>query len=188
MATGSVHFNLSSEVLNRTSSHMRGRWYLPMFLFRDGLLTLMYKASMMALMRFCSSLPTMLKFSKETWWTTLQMFWMIHQCIHHHTPPCYIYICRWLHFSFHGILVLGSHQEFFDGCTSFEMHLHSMVTAHLLKTFTEPSVVWNNNVRFLGGVSSRFVLVVTVFTCAVYVAAITASYHQLFTNFTWIWG
>ena len=38
-----------------------------MFLFRDGLLTLMYRASLMALMRFCSSLPTMLKFSKENW-------------------------------------------------------------------------------------------------------------------------
>ena len=58
IATGSVHFNLSSEVLNRTSTHIWGRWYLPMFLFRDGLLTLMYKASLMVLMRFCSSLPT----------------------------------------------------------------------------------------------------------------------------------
>ena len=67
IATGSYYLSLSSEVLNRTSSHMWGRWYLPMFLFRDGLLTLMYRASLMALMRFCSSLPTMLKFSKETW-------------------------------------------------------------------------------------------------------------------------
>ena len=63
IATGSYYFSLSSEVLNRASSHMWGRWYLPMFLFRDGLLTLMYRASLMALMRFCSSLPTMLKFS-----------------------------------------------------------------------------------------------------------------------------
>ena len=31
MATGSVYFNFSSKVLNRTSSHMCGRWYLPMF-------------------------------------------------------------------------------------------------------------------------------------------------------------
>ena len=68
IATGSVHFNLSSEVLNRTSSHMWGRWHLPMFLFRDELLTLMYKASLMGLMKFCSSLPTMRKFSIETWW------------------------------------------------------------------------------------------------------------------------
>ena len=67
IATRSIYFNLSAEVLNRTSSHMWGRWYLPIFLFRDGLLTLMYIASLMVLMRFCSSLPTMLKFSIETW-------------------------------------------------------------------------------------------------------------------------
>ena len=30
------YFNLSSEVLNRTSSPTCGRWYLPTFLFRDG--------------------------------------------------------------------------------------------------------------------------------------------------------
>ena len=64
--TGSVYFNFSSEVLNRTSSHMCGRWYLPMFLLRDGLLTLMYKASLIVLMRFWSSLPTILKFSIVT--------------------------------------------------------------------------------------------------------------------------
>ena len=63
---------------------------------------------------------------------------------------------------FHGILVLGSHQEVFDGCTSFEIHLNPMVTAHFLNTLTEPSVAWDNNVRFLDDASSRFVLVVTV--------------------------
>ena len=57
------YFNFSSGLLHRTSSHMWGRWYLPMFLFRDGLLTLIYKASFMVLMRFWSSLPTMLKLS-----------------------------------------------------------------------------------------------------------------------------
>ena len=59
---GSI-FNLSSEVLNRTSSHMCSRWNLPTFLFRGGLLTLMNKASLIALLRFWSSLPTMLKLS-----------------------------------------------------------------------------------------------------------------------------
>ena len=39
-----LYSNLSSEMLCRTSSHMCGRWYLPMFLFRDGLLTLIYRA------------------------------------------------------------------------------------------------------------------------------------------------
>ena len=57
------YFIFSSEMLNRTSSHMCGRWYLPMFLFRDGFLTPMYIASFMALMRFWSSLPTILKLS-----------------------------------------------------------------------------------------------------------------------------
>ena len=40
---------------------MWGRWYLPMFLFRDGSLTLMNRASLIALVRFWSSLPTMVK-------------------------------------------------------------------------------------------------------------------------------
>ena len=37
-----------------------------------------------------------------------------------------------------------------------------MVTAHFFKTFTEPSVEWDNNVRFLDDASSMFVLVVIV--------------------------
>ena len=60
MATGS-YFSLSSMLLIRTSSHTYGRWYLPIFLFRDGLLTLMNIDSFINLERFCSSLPTMLK-------------------------------------------------------------------------------------------------------------------------------
>ena len=55
------YFNFSSEVLNRTSSQTCGRWYLPTFLFRDGSLTLMYRAYFIVLIRFKSSLPTMLK-------------------------------------------------------------------------------------------------------------------------------
>ena len=38
---GCFYFNLSSGMLFRTSSHMWGRWYLPIFLLRDGLFTLM---------------------------------------------------------------------------------------------------------------------------------------------------
>ena len=60
-ATGSFYFSLSSEMLTRTSSHTCGRWYLPTFLFRDGSLTLMYRASLIALIWFKSSLPTILK-------------------------------------------------------------------------------------------------------------------------------
>ena len=68
ITTGQHFFKLSSEMLSRTSSHICGRWYLPMFLFRDGLLTLMYRASFMVLMRFWSSLPNMEKLSIVTAW------------------------------------------------------------------------------------------------------------------------
>ena len=70
IATG-VCFLLSSEVLNRTSSQICGRCYLPMFLLRDGLLTLMYGASLIVLMSFWSSLPTMLKLSMVTSWPVI---------------------------------------------------------------------------------------------------------------------
>ena len=64
----SNYFRLSSEMLSRTSSQMCGRWYLPMFLFRDGLFTLMYKASFIVLKRLWSSLPKMVKLSMVTLW------------------------------------------------------------------------------------------------------------------------
>ena len=56
IGTGS-YFNFSSMLMIRTSSHTCGRWYLPMFLLRDGLLTLMNIDSFINLERFCSSLP-----------------------------------------------------------------------------------------------------------------------------------
>ena len=65
------YFNLSCGVLNRTSSHTCGRWYLPIFLLRDGSLTLMYRASLIVLIRFWSSLPTMLKLLIVTLWPVM---------------------------------------------------------------------------------------------------------------------
>ena len=53
---------------------MCGRWNLPIFLLRDGLLTLMYSASFIALLRFWSSLPTILKFSMVTWWLVMLLW------------------------------------------------------------------------------------------------------------------
>ena len=61
-------YNFGSEMLSRTSSQICGRWYLPMFPFRDGSLTLIYRASLMVLIRFCSSLPTISKFSILMLW------------------------------------------------------------------------------------------------------------------------
>ena len=64
------YFNLSSEVLTRTSSQTCGRWYLPTFLLRDGSLTLMYRASFIVLIWFKSSLPIILKLLMVTLVTT----------------------------------------------------------------------------------------------------------------------
>ena len=109
-------FNFSSEMLNRTSSQMCGRWYLPIFLFWDGSLTLIYRASLMVLMRFWSSLPTISKFSilmlwpVVLWWSNMGdgAFWCslnlspkvsggFPYIFHIHNPPCHICTYRWLH-------------------------------------------------------------------------------------------
>ena len=71
------YFNFNSDDLCRTSSHMWGRWYLPIFLFRDGSLTLMNRVSLIALVRFWSSLPIILKLLMVTLWPDmLQWSWM----------------------------------------------------------------------------------------------------------------
>ena len=51
-----------------TPSHIWGRLYLPMFLFRVGLLTLMYMDSLIVLTKPFFSLHTMLKLSIVVWW------------------------------------------------------------------------------------------------------------------------
>ena len=73
ITTVSICFKFSSEMLSRTSCQICGRWYLPMFLLRDGLLALMYRASFMVLKRFWSSLPSMVKLSIVTSWP--EMLW-----------------------------------------------------------------------------------------------------------------
>ena len=55
------YLNSSSGEFTSSSSHIYDSWYLPMFLLRDGSLTLMKMASLMGLAKFLSSLPTMLK-------------------------------------------------------------------------------------------------------------------------------
>ena len=64
-------FQLEFWDIKHTSSHMCGRWYLPMFLLRDGLFTLMYIAPLIVLIRFWSSLPTILKLSKVVLWPVI---------------------------------------------------------------------------------------------------------------------
>ena len=65
------YFSLSSGDLTNTSSQICSSWYLPIFLFRDGSLTLISIASLMALAMLWSSLPTMLKLSRDTSWPVM---------------------------------------------------------------------------------------------------------------------
>ena len=63
----------SSEMENRSLPQMCGRLYLPIFLLRVGLLTLIYIASFMALAIFCPSLPIITKLSTVVVWPVV--FW-----------------------------------------------------------------------------------------------------------------
>ena len=56
------YLSLSSGDLTNTSSHICGSWYLPIYLFRDGSLTLISIVSLMDLAKLWYSLPTMLEF------------------------------------------------------------------------------------------------------------------------------
>ena len=63
--------------MTSTSSQICGSWYLPIFLLRDGSLTLISIASLIALVKLWSFLPTMLKLSRDTSWpVVLWWSWM----------------------------------------------------------------------------------------------------------------
>ena len=144
MATGSDYFSFSSEVLIRTSSHMCGRWNLPMFLLRDGLLM------------FWSSLPTMLKFSMAMLRPVVLKWSYMGEgalrCSLNHSPKCSRGLSNILLITFHpvtfvsiddstflldGILAFWSDQDVLDGITSFKIHLHTMFPACLFEAFTD---------------------------------------------------
>ena len=71
----SYFFSFSSGIVNNILSHMCGRLYFPMFLFRVGLLTLINMASWMVLAILFSSLPMILKLSIDVLWPL--MFWWL---------------------------------------------------------------------------------------------------------------
>ena len=71
------YFWCNSGDLASTSSQMCGSWNLPMFLLRDGSLTLINIASLMFLAILLSSLPTILKFSRDTSWPVVLLWSMM---------------------------------------------------------------------------------------------------------------
>ena len=70
-------FSFSSGIVNKILSHMCGRLYFPMFLFRVGLSTLMNMASWMVLAILFSSLPRILKLSIDVIWPLMFWWWYI---------------------------------------------------------------------------------------------------------------
>ena len=60
-----VYLSLNSGELTSTSCYMCGSWYLSMFLFRHGSLSMIRMASLIDLVMFCTSLPSMLKLSVD---------------------------------------------------------------------------------------------------------------------------
>ena len=70
-------FSFSSGIVNNILSHMCGRLYFPMFLFRVGLLTLINMASWMVLATLFSSLPRILKLSIDVLWPLMFWWWNI---------------------------------------------------------------------------------------------------------------
>ena len=67
------YFFFNSGMENRILSQICGRLYFPIFLFRVGLLTLMYIDSLMVLARLFSSLAMILKLFNVVTWPLL--FW-----------------------------------------------------------------------------------------------------------------
>ena len=68
------YLNLSFGDLTNTSSHIYDSWYLPIFLFQEGSFILINVASLMVLAMLWSSLPTILKFSRDNSWPSI--VWM----------------------------------------------------------------------------------------------------------------
>ena len=123
---GRVYLSWRSRALNKTSFNIWCNWYFPMFLLRDGSLTLTKIMSLMVLVRVCDSLPTIKKLSNLVWWCEVlawSLMWKVPwdapltfpqrslqfplYALHHipiyHTP---VYYCT---FMCHVILVLRGH-------------------------------------------------------------------------------
>ena len=74
-------FSFSSGIVNNILTHMCGRLYFPMFLFRVGLLTLINMASWMVLATLFSSLPRILKLSIDVLWPLMFWWWNIGESV-----------------------------------------------------------------------------------------------------------
>ena len=63
-----VYLSLSAGDFTSSSSHMCGSWFLSIFLFRDGSLTMISIAALMDITMLWCSLPKILKLSMDVSW------------------------------------------------------------------------------------------------------------------------
>ena len=158
------YLNFISGDLTNTSSHICGSWYLPLFLFREGSFTLINIASLMVLAMFWSSLPTMLKLSRDTSWPLmLWLSWIgdgtfmcslnlsakvLPDSSMYSSSVCPATLKPMDHSTLlqDGISVFWAYQEVLDGITSFEVHINPMLSTNVLTALPHALNVWDNYV------------------------------------------
>ena len=170
-------------MLSRTSSQICGRWYLPMFLLRDGLLALINKASFMVLVRFWSSLPSMEKLSIVTswpevlWWSymgdgalrcsfNLSSKFLADSPIYSSSQSTLSHLNLYMTplFFVDWVFVFWWYKVVFDGLTTFQVNINPILLANVFIALTESLMVWNHNVRFwANGTTGTSLIVVVAF-------------------------
>ena len=136
-------------MVNRTSSHTWGRWYLPMFLFRDGLLTPLYNAfySSNEVLVFPPHYAEIFYCGGMTYDVIVVMYWGASSVLWT-SPKCCWGLSNIFFMAFHpvtfvsiydptvfgdGVFVFGSHQDAFDGFASSKVHLYAMFSTYIHK-------------------------------------------------------
>ena len=152
----------------KTSSHMWGRWYLPMFLFRDGIID-PYKYCFFdcscEILVLPSNYGKFVDVNFVTWGVTVVKYWgrgllMLSEpfCkgsarfsnVFFSTPLFIALISIYDSIlAVDRIIVLGSHKEAFNGLSSFEMYLYPIFAACFLDSLTEALMIWNHHVQVL---------------------------------------
>ena len=142
-------------MLNRTSSHIWVRWYLPMFLLRDGLLTYLY--SLFYLSHEVLVIPLhyneIFQCSGMTCDVIIVIYWgRGFKMFPEPLPKCFWWFSNILLITFHSVTLLSiddttcfgyvififrCHLEVFDGFSSLKVHLYPTFSAYNFNAFTQ---------------------------------------------------
>ena len=161
-------------MLSRTSFQICGRWYLPIFLFRDGLFDSSHEVLVLSPQygKIVNS-NSMTRGVKVVMYRGrgLEMFfkplfkiscWLSYIYIITIHPVTFISIYDSTFFK-DWIFFLWSHEEVFDGMTYFKMYLYPIFLASSFEALTQPLMVRYNSVWFWHSAVVRSWLVVVFF-------------------------